>query len=192
MNSEDLMLGYCHGNEASFEALYKRVAPRLGGYLRRVLRDGTAAEDVLQQTFVKVHLARAAYIPGADPLPWLYTIAHRTCLDELRQRRRTPIRLGESGEHMEPAASFAGQAGFCEPHEAFEPAERERVIAALDCLTVEQRTALVLTKLQGKSLAEAASEQGISVGAIKLRAHRARRRLQARLRTERLTHGGTP
>jgi DNA-directed RNA polymerase specialized sigma24 family protein len=45
-------------------------------------RSRAVAEDVLQATFLKVHRARGAYIRGADPVPWIYAIAHRTFLDD--------------------------------------------------------------------------------------------------------------
>jgi RNA polymerase sigma factor (sigma-70 family) len=178
------MLGYCHGSHADFETLYKQLAPRLFVYLRRLLRDRPTAEDVLQQTFVKVHTARAAYTPGADPLPWLYTIAYRTCIDELRQRRRSLVRLGRHGEQLESVATFSGRASYHEPNESSDRQQRERMLAALACLTVEQRSALVLTKLQGKSHAEVAALEGVSIGAVKLRTHRACGKLRRQLRSE--------
>src|SRR5579859_4879396 len=93
----ELMGRYCDGEVAAFHALYAALAPRLLGYLIGLIGDRAAAEDLLQQTFLKVHEARGVYVRGADPVPWLYTIAHRTCLDELRRRRRARVQLTADG-----------------------------------------------------------------------------------------------
>ena len=52
------MTQYCDGDAASFRTLYALLAPRLLGYLVRMTRDRSVAEDLLQQTFAKVHKAR--------------------------------------------------------------------------------------------------------------------------------------
>ncbi len=84
---------YCAGEVAAFRRLYTMLAPRILAYLRGLIGDRAAAEDLLQQTFLKVHEARGACVRGANPIPWIYTIAHRTCLDELRKRKRSRVRL---------------------------------------------------------------------------------------------------
>src|SRR5215470_1319073 len=89
----ELMGRYCDGDAAAFHALYSLLAPRLLGYLVSLIGERATAEDLLQQTFLKVHQARSAYVRGAEPLPWLYTIAHRTCLDEIRRRKNSRVRL---------------------------------------------------------------------------------------------------
>jgi RNA polymerase sigma-70 factor (ECF subfamily) len=81
-------------------------------------------------------------------------------------------------------AGLSGTAVGAEENEAFGAEDRERVLAALDCLPKDLRTAVVLTKLQGKSVAEAANILGTTVGAVKLRAHRAYGRLRHRLRQQ--------
>src|SRR5207237_5684964 len=93
-----LMARYCDGDAAAFAQLYVKVAPRLLGYLMGLIGERAAAEDLLQHTFMKLHEARSAYVRGADPLPWLYTIAHRTFLDELRRRKRSRVKLSVDGD----------------------------------------------------------------------------------------------
>ena len=165
-----LMQRYCDGDAAAFQALYALTAPRLLAYLRVLVRDHAAAEEILQQTFIKLHQARHSYVRGADPIPWLYTIAHRTGLDELRRLRRSHVRLAQGGRLPEPPAVLSGEA------EGAQSESDERLIAAvlasLDRLPESQRLAVVLTKIQGKSMAQAASILGTTPGAVKLRAHR--------------------
>jgi RNA polymerase sigma-70 factor (ECF subfamily) len=174
------MARYCDGDVASFRALYAAAAPRLLAYLRCFLHDRAAAEDILQQSFLKLHGAREVYVRGADPIPWLYAIAHRTCLDELRRRRRARVRLvrRDDGDLPEVEATFGGASLEGEAREPFCAAERAAVLEALDELPEDNRTALVLTKIQGLSVGEAAQILGITEGALKLRAHRGYLRLR--------------
>src|SRR5262245_24980211 len=105
-DARQLMERYCDGDASAFRALYALVAPRLHGYLLRMARDRAAADDLLQLTFLKVHRARAAYVRGADPLPWLYAIAHRTFLDEVRRKKRAVVAVASDDNLPEVAAGI--------------------------------------------------------------------------------------
>jgi RNA polymerase sigma-70 factor (ECF subfamily) len=171
-DAKDLMAQYCDGDASAFRALYALVAPRLLGYLVKMARERAVAEDLLQLTFMKLHRARPAYVRGADPLPWIYSIAHRTFLDEARRVKRAVVRVGEGDELPEQQADLRGEAADRRDEPRADP---ELVKAALDALAglpAQQREAVVLTKLDGKSVAEAAEIAGTSVGAMKVRAHR--------------------
>jgi RNA polymerase sigma-70 factor (ECF subfamily) len=165
------MARYVAGETAAFRELYRALAPRLFGYLVGLIGDRAAAEDVLQQTFIRLHEARAHYVAGADPAPWIFTIAHRLALDELRRRRRARVRLAVGDERLpEPRAELDGSG------EGVAEVPDERIAVTLDLLgqlPENQRIAIMLTKVEGRSLAEAAEITGSTVSAIKLRAHRA-------------------
>ena len=167
----DAMARYAAGDAGAFDVLYRALAPRLLGYLNGLLGDRAAAEDALQQTFVRVHEARAAYVEGADPAPWIFTIGHRVALDELRRKKRARVRLAHTGERLpEPAADLDGTAAGS----TRVPDERLQVtLASVATLPESQRAALLLTKVEGRSVAEAAAICGTTAGAVKLRAHRA-------------------
>jgi RNA polymerase sigma-70 factor (ECF subfamily) len=195
MDAAELMRGYCEDREGAFEALYGHVAPRLRSYLRTLLRDAAAADDLMQQTFLKLHQARRTYIDRADPVPWIFAIAHRSCIDEIRRRRRAHVRLTKGTETLpELEAGIDGTASGAEADEPYAPADRQRVLDALADLPEDQRMAVVLTKLGGKSVAEAAAIEGTTPGALKLRAHRAYGKLRARLgaSTDDDSPAGTP
>lgn len=171
-DAKELMAQYCDGDASAFRALYALVAPRLLGYLMKMARERAVAEDLLQLTFLKLHRAREAYVRGADPLPWIYSIAHRTFLDEARRVKRAVVRVGEGDELPEQRADLRGETDDRRDEPRVDP---ELVRAALDALAAlpeQQREAVVLTKLDGKSVAEAAEIAGTSVGAMKVRAHR--------------------
>lgn len=165
---------YCDGEAAAFHRLYALLAPRVLAYLAGLLGDRAAAEDALQLSFLKVHEARGAYVRGANPIPWIYTIAHRTGLDEMRKRKRSRVRLTQDGElRAAPAAHITGVAVEAHRPEGESSASAAAAMAALARLPDNQRQALILTKVQGCTVVEAAMITGTTPGAIKLRAHRA-------------------
>lgn len=168
---------YCDGDQAAFHRLYALLAPRILGYLVGLVGERATAEDLLQQSFLKLHVSRATYVRGANPTPWLYTIAHRTCLDELRRRKRAPVKLTSDG--TVPEADAATLAGGRETD--LRDSGPHITLAELDSLPQNQREALILTKVHGHSVAEAALITGTTPGAIKLRAHRAYVTLRQRL-----------
>jgi RNA polymerase sigma-70 factor (ECF subfamily) len=172
------MMRYCvDGDASAFAALYEIAAPRLFGYVLFLVRDRALAEELLQQTFLKLHQSRGSYVAGADPIPWLHVIAHRTCIDELRRAKRTRCTVSrDPGGATEAPAALDGAA------EHSQPAYGERTIAAvlraLDRLPERHRLAVVLTKIQGNTIEEAAAILGTTPAAVKLRAHRGYTRLR--------------
>ena len=166
-----LMARYCAGEAQAFREIYSALAPRILGYLAGLVGDKATAEDLLQLTFMKLHQSRAAYVKGANPVPWLYTIAYRTCLDELRRRKRARVRLSSDGSlPREPEVDITGSAEPAAP--VTDEAAIARGMAALATLPEPLRQAVLLTKIHGHSSAEAASIAGTTAGAIKVRAHR--------------------
>ena len=166
------MARYCDGDATAFRALYARLAGKVLAYLLGLVGDRAAAEDLLQLTFLKLHQARGIYVRGADPVPWIYTIAHRSFLDEARRRKRSRTVLTSDG--APPDARAANLAGIEEEAGPGTDAEATHAaLAALQELPENQREALLLTKIHGRSIAEAAAITGTTPGAMKLRAHRA-------------------
>ncbi|MBX3161634.1 MAG: RNA polymerase sigma factor [Deltaproteobacteria bacterium] len=171
-DAKDLMARYCDGDASAFRELYALVAPRLLGYLAKMTRHPARADDLLQQTFLKVHRARGAYVRGADPLPWIYAIAHRTFLDDARADRRAIVKVGAGDELPEQRADLTGEAAGTRDEPRADPELVQATLDALAALPAPQREAVVLTKLDGKSVAEAAEIAGTTTGAMKVRAHR--------------------
>jgi RNA polymerase sigma-70 factor, ECF subfamily len=168
----ELMARYVGGDARAFRELHARVAPRLVAYLARMCGERALAEDLAQQTFLKVHRARSAYVRGADPVPWMFAIAHRTFLDEMRRRKRSRVHVAkdERGVPEQPATIDGAPAATAQP--GADPQLVQAALTALDQLPPAQREAVILTKLSGKSIAEAAAITGATPGAVKLRAHR--------------------
>lgn len=167
---EALMAGYVGGDLAAFDALYGHLAPRLHGYLVSLARDRDRADDLLQIAFLKMHHARAAWIPGAAVLPWAFAIARNAFYDDARHAARAPDRPTDTGELPELADLDARAEA-----EAIGDVDRrvEEIGAALERLHPSQREAFVLTKQMGLSLREAADVLSTTESAVKLRVHRA-------------------
>jgi RNA polymerase sigma-70 factor (ECF subfamily) len=159
---EELMEQYVDGSAAAFDGLYRRTAPQLFGFLVRLARDRTVAEDLLQVTYTKVHRARSSYLRGAPVLPWMLAIARRSFYDERRSASSRRERLTHDGSMPEPDRQEREM-----PIDVTEAIER-----ALDEMPVNYREAIQLTKVTGLSIAEAAEVLDASPTAVKLRVHR--------------------
>jgi RNA polymerase sigma-70 factor (ECF subfamily) len=170
---------YAGGEDAAFGDLYDLLAPRLYGFLVRQTRSAATAEDLVQQTFLNMHSARASYVTGAHVLPWAFAIARRLVIDGHRRRRDEVSFDADDG----PAdLRISGEVG---PDEALQVKQTAaRVEAALASLPEGQRAAFELVKRDGLSVAEAAEVLGVSVGALKVRAHRTYEAIRAAIRDE--------
>lgn len=162
---------YVDGEAEAFEYLYRRVSPNLMGYLLRLTRNRERAEDLLQITFSKIHRARSSYLRGAPLLPWILSIARRSFLDERRSAHVRTEDLSPDGALPEP-----------ENEEQALPAELSDALElAILRLPETYREAIVLTKISGLSVAEAASVLGATETAVKLRVHRGYNQLRKEL-----------
>ena len=168
---------YAVGDDAAFEALYDSLATRLYRYIRRHVPDAHRADDLLQETFLRMHKARGTFLLGAAVLPWAFAIARRLVLDEVRHNRRAPRVVDDD----DPIAS--SPAGTTErPEDMVEAREfAQRFLDTLARLPESQRTTFELLKQDGLTLAEAAAVLGVTVTAVKLRAHRAYEALRTTL-----------
>ena len=171
------MSRYAEGHDQSFDAIFSVVAPRVLRFLRRLCGAEELAQDLLQETLLKMHQARGAFRPGAAVLPWSYTIARNAFLDATRSRRRAPLSLAapEEGGPPEPAVGAEAESTVL-ARESARAVER-----ALLAMTEARREAFVLLRFEGMSVAEAAEILGASENAVKLRAFQAYEAIRAEL-----------
>lgn len=154
---------HAEGDEAAFAEVYDALASRLLRYLGRLERDPATAEDLVQQTFIRMHKARASFRPGAHVEPWAFAIARRLFLDARKQKKRGVL----SWLLPEPSAEVDAEAILM----ARQLSDAAR--ARLESLPPLQREAFLLIREDGLSMAEAAATLGVTVAAVKLRAQRA-------------------
>jgi RNA polymerase sigma factor (sigma-70 family) len=156
--------------DRSFERLYRRHAGDVYRYAVAVLRNRDDAEDVTQTTFLNAYRAYQRGERPDTPKNWLIAIAHNVCRQRFRQAQRRP--------QESPLFEDAAEAAVVEP----DPEHTiEDVRRALSHLAFNQRTALVMRELEGRSYAEIAEIMGISVSAVETLIFRGRRALREQL-----------
>jgi RNA polymerase sigma-70 factor (ECF subfamily) len=170
---------------ADFTELMRRFSGELGRYLTRYLGDPVLAEDVLQDTFLRVHARCDLYQDGWPARSWLYAVAvHRAIDVERRSRRLRAIRHGRSCADAEPVElrPLVELLASDEPGPLAELQEQERqlwVRQSVAQLPESLRHALVLVYYQGLSYAQVAGLLGLPLGTVKSRLHSALERLRA-------------
>ena len=87
LTDEELMQKYRIGDMEAFQELHSRHAPKIYGYLTKKLGSGSHADDVFQETFLRLHRFRNKYDSSFPFLPWFYTLCRNTMLDDQRKRR---------------------------------------------------------------------------------------------------------
>ncbi|MFT3928467.1 MAG: RNA polymerase sigma factor [Myxococcales bacterium] len=180
--ASEAMARYAQGDAAAFAQVYDELGPKLHGYLRRKLKNAAAADDVLQQVFLRMHHSRSRFAPGARVEPWAYAIAHSAAVDFIRseQRRAGSEFLEEA--HADEQVDLDASVGAGELSDAL---RRE-----LAQVSPKLREAFLLTRIEGLTHAEAAQVLGAEETATKVRAHRASVWLRERLSRFGLTEDG--
>jgi RNA polymerase sigma-70 factor (ECF subfamily) len=175
-----LMLAFREGDVSAFDALFRRWAAPLLRYLERMLRDAAVAEDLVQETFLRVHGARERYEPQAKFSTWLYQIATNLARNELRRpRRRDPHRSLDAQDAPRLAAEQPRADDVAHARRLSEDVERE-----LAALPESQRAALWLSAVEGLPYAEVATALEVTPQAVKALVHRARSALAEKLQPE--------
>ncbi len=151
------------GDLDAFEQIVRLHQQHVWRFLRRLLGDGAAAEDVAQETFLRVYRRLPGFTFQSSFSTWLFQVARNAGVDELRARQRRS-RLTVALRPGPLASTGAGQA-------------RAEIDAALATLPLDLRETLVLVEVLGLRYAEAAAVLGVPVGTVKSRMHAARSRL---------------
>ncbi len=167
LNDEVLMSAYVAGDQAAFRVLFRRHAPTLLARFRRSLREDAAARDLVQQTFLNLHRARFEYRPGSPVRPWLVTIARNLLRDHVTRgfRKNEVCVESEALERLD-----VREPGRME--------DRHAATVAMQELDRPQRELIRKVWLEGRSFEELGAEVGRTALAMRLRAHRAMKRLR--------------
>ena len=162
------------GDEAAFELIVRRHADRVWRLARSVLSDDFAAEDAVQETFLKAHRSLGAFRGDAALSTWLLSICHRTCLDRVRRREAEVVPI----ERLRDRRSTDTQ-----------PDLSVAIEQALPTLSNEERRAFQLVDVLGFSRAEAADIEQVPASTLRSRLARARERLVNALQDDDMEHG---
>jgi RNA polymerase sigma-70 factor (ECF subfamily) len=154
------------GERAAFDALIERYADRLRAYVRRVANSSSEADDLVQDTWLRILRGLPGLREPARLRAWIFGIAHRVIIDRLRLRYAEPAHA--------PIEVLIDDADLQEEHLRHDQVER-----GLAALAAPEREAVVLFYLEQLSLAEMAEVMAVPLGTAKSRLHRARTRLRA-------------
>jgi RNA polymerase sigma-70 factor, ECF subfamily len=169
-NLELLMVRYQKGDFAAAAALVDRISPQLHRFFAVQFSSRTDADDLLQETWLRIHKVRHTYRPGEPVLPWFYAIARHIRVDHYRKSIRAAARERRLDEISEaPAAADENRLD-----------DLETLLAPLP---EGQREVIEMLKLAGMSLEEVARATSSTVGSVKQKVHRAYKKLRLTMRS---------
>jgi RNA polymerase sigma-70 factor (ECF subfamily) len=165
----ELMRQVRGGRTAALATLFERHHARLYRYCLRMTGNRAAAEDLVQDVFMKMLKYKATFKDDSEFVPWMFGIARNACLAHFRRT---------ANDH----ASEADVDSAARPDEATDSSQHdgqdELVRRALQQLPADRREVLVLSRYECKTYDEIAKTLECSVGAVKVRAHRAMKQLR--------------
>jgi RNA polymerase sigma-70 factor, ECF subfamily len=166
-NPEMLMARYQAGDFAAAKALIDRISPQLHRFFVAQFASRADADDLLQETWLRIHKVRHTYRPGEPVLPWFYAIARHVRVDHYRKAIRTTSREQRLAEMPLVTATFPGPSG-----------QADNLEALLAPLPESQREVIEMLKVAGMSLEEVARATSSTVGSVKQKVHRAYKKLR--------------
>ena len=178
---EALVAAVLHGDEAAFEQLFERHRRFVAHIAGRFFRKHEQIEEIIQETFIKVYFALPTYrgAQNSSFAAWLRRITVNTAYDELRRRHRHPERLvSELTEDETTWLDTQLHAGGSDQDAEASIMARDLAAKLLDRLEPDDRLVLTLLEAEECSTAEIAQLTGWSIAKVKVRAHRARKRLR--------------
>jgi len=178
VNPERLMVSYQAGDFAAARALIELISPQLHRFFIVQTRSRVDADDLLQETWLRIHKVRHTYRRGEPVLPWFYAIARHVRIDHYRRVLRTAARE----QRLEEVPRQAAQPSRESDH-------TDELALILAPLPESQREVLEMLKVEGMSLEEVARATSSSVGSVKQKVHRAYENLRKRMSATGLRRG---
>jgi RNA polymerase sigma-70 factor (ECF subfamily) len=176
------MLAVKSGDRRAFERIYARFKGPVFSMTRTWLRNDSIAEEITQETFLRVFRYRDRFEPTGSVSSWIFQIARNLSLDHLRKKKE-----------LLPSPADDHEAGileqFADPKDLadaqlIERMDTQRVEQALSELSEQQREALALRTFSEWSYEEIAREMGLGLGALKSVLHRAKQELVRKLKEQ--------
>ena len=174
------------GRETAYRELVRRYERPVFSLIYRMVRDRALAEDLAQDTFVKVLNALESYRSEYKFSSWIFKIAHNTSLDHLRKKEPDTLSL-DGSPHAETASEIdASTVTAVSSEESPEDYAASRELggyleAAIAKLRPEYRTAMILCHVEGRPYEEIAEIMEVPLGTVKTYIHRARNELKGHL-----------
>ncbi len=187
---QDIVLLLRHGSHvAAFEEIVKRYEAKVYRLCCCVLRDRTLAEDVAQESLLRVWKSLRSYDGRASLSTWIYTVARNRCLTAIEKRRSARALQENVANEVEGTSAVAGVAVAATAATGTECDEDKPGVLRqmVDQLPERYRQTIVLFYYEERSLMETAAMLGIPEGTAKTNLHRGRAMLLDRMR-----HAGMP
>ncbi len=181
-SNEQLIRNFQNGDQAGYDELVERFKGPLLNFIYRIINDYSFAEDLLQETFLRLYLHKDSYNEVAKFSTWIYTIAGNLAKTELRRRKvRRWIPLGGNRKE-EDSRPIEFPDDTADPHRDFERSNIQvRVEEEMAKLPLTFREAVVLRDIQELSYDEISTILSVPLGTVKSRVNRGRKRLQEKL-----------
>ena len=179
-----LIADLCEGDETALAPLvekYKRMVYRLA---MQITKNHADADDVMQETFIKVYRSIRTFRKDAAFETWLYRITVNEALNFVKRRERQRVSTLETASESEYEAVTRYRAQVAnDPHAHAEKAElRHHVTKAVNSLSLKHRTVVILHEFEGLTHAEIAAILNCSEGTVRSRLHYARKKLRTLLK----------
>jgi len=182
-SDEELIAEFQAGRPEAFTVLVGRYKDPLTNYVTRFLADRDAADDVVQDVFVRVYRKKNSYRPVAKFSTWIYTIAANLSKTELRRRKRhLMFSLSRGREDADRQPMEIPDLRYASDIQAEQGSRNALIERALATLSPKFREILILADIQDLSYEEIAEITGSNMGTVKSRLNRARTKLQKQLR----------
>lgn len=165
----ELLERFTKGDPEAFEMLFRQFQAEVYGWIVRIVRDRSAAEDLTVETFWRIHRSHARFDPTRSFGAYARRIATNVSIDHLRSRRNE--------EELSP-----NLAGAAVPDPAVQQDTRERIEKAFGRLPPKLRVTAVLALVEERPYDEIAEALGVAVGTVKSRVFKAVRLLRHKLR----------
>lgn len=175
MSDEKLLLLVARGDREAFQRLYQNTDKTIYGFILSIVKNPQDAEELMQETYLKIWVSAGSYQSQGKPLAWMFTIARNLCYMKFRdQKREADMGLSELSE-ME-----LGE--FCPQIE--DAADRLVLHAALHILSEEERQIVLLHTAAGLKHREIAADLEMPLATVLSKYNRAMKKLQKHLREE--------
>ncbi|MFC1490111.1 RNA polymerase sigma factor [Candidatus Latescibacterota bacterium] len=178
---KDILFRIINDDLEAFEILVDRYKNRLINFVFRFVKDFDVAEDIVQETFLRVFKHRHNYKAIANFSTWIFTIAGNLAKSELRRRKRWRF--------LSVDAINDGEKKFELPDNHIKPDRAtsvrildENIQISIDSLQDKYKESLILRDIEGMSYKEIAEITKVPVGTVKSRVNRARKKLQKKLK----------
>lgn len=177
LSDERLITQVAHGDDVALEGLYDRYSSAVMGLALRIVGNRNIAEDIVQETFWRIwHHAHGFSSEKGSFTNWMFTIAHRLCLDKLRRLKIRPEAVSSEAQLIHIERQPMPGDGVLET--VRDELQRQEMLRALDNLPPEQLEVLRLVYFEGMTRREIASTMNLPLGTINTRARLAVEKLR--------------